>query len=275
VSGWEGVDLQRLAANDTHLLLGGAGEVVRIRRADGGIDLRLDVPPADSAAPEPFVFDPALTGDGTIVVPTFFRRERGEYFEGGLRVYAADGTLRWAVRTQNRQYETPSGEPYTAGGGVHGVEVAEADGGRRVVYTIGQSVVARDLQTGETAWHVFTREHGFGVGPTVADSTVLAGSTTGRLFALDLATGRKRWHVDVDGGMLAPATVHEGVVYQIDDGYGRLWAVDLATGRPLWHAYPPEHRADPDATYRTAPAAEGDRLVVVGSKRVYGLKVKG
>lgn len=267
VDDFEGVDLQSLAANATHLALGGVGEVVRIRKADGGIDRRLAVPPSDSTAPEPFVFSPALASDGTLFVPTFFRRNDGRFFEGGVRAVAADGSVRWQIRAPNRTYQTPDGSTYTAGGGVHGVALS----GDRVVYAIGQSVVAVDRQTGARVWEHFTQAQGYGVGPTVAGDLVVIGSTTGRLYALDAATGAVRWETPLTGGVLAFAAREGETIYQIDDGYGELWALDATTGDVRWRRYPPEHDADSDATFRTPPGVGPDGLVVVGSTRVYGL----
>lgn len=267
VDDFSGVDLQHLAMNATHLLLGGVGEVVRIRKADGGIDWRHTLAPADDTAPEPFVFAPTLAPDGTLFVPTFFRRDNGRFFEGGVRAFDASGTRQWAFRVDNRTYETPDGGTYTAGGGVHGTALA----GDRLVYAVGQSVVAVDRATGDRVWEHFTRTYGYGIGPTVAGDRVWIGSTTGRLFALDGATGQTQWHADLTGGILAAAAPDDDVVYQIDDGYGELWALDAKTGAVRWHGYPPEHTSDADATYRTPPGVGETHLVVVGSKRVYGL----
>lgn len=269
VADFEGPDLQGLGHNATHLLLGGVGEVVRIRRVDGGIDRRVAIPGADTLDTETFALQPSLAPDGSMIVPSFYRRAGSRFFEGGIHVFNPDGTIRWSRRTQARDVTTPSGAQYTAGGGVHGTSLS----GDAVAYTTGQSVVMRDLETGDVRWRRFMPEDGFGIGPTVHDSLVFAGSTTGRLFALDAATGATRWTAQVEGGLLAQTVVRDGVAYQIDDGFGALWAFDAATGAKRWSDYPPEFSRDESATYRTPPAVGSHRLVVVGANRVYGLAV--
>ena len=274
---FRGVDLQPMAANATHLLVGGWGEVVRLRRTDGAVDLRVAVPPADTSAPPPRVFGPALAADGTMALPGYTRREGERTAEGSLTLVDSAGARLWHVVTEQRAYPTASGT-YTAGGGVHGAHLGTVPGtgedpSRRVVtYTTGQSVVARDAESGDRIWEAFRREHGFGVGPVQRDTLVVAGTTTGRILGLDARTGEERWHVDVRGGMLAEPVFAGRVVYQIDDGYGTLYAVDRFTGDVLWRAVPPEQREDPDATYRTPPAVASGHLVVVGSQRIYGLQ---
>lgn len=271
ISDFTGVDLQVIAANATHLLIGGRGEAVRVEKATGRVDLRI---PVDSTAN---VLSPALLPDGRMLVPTYRRIPGQRATEGTLRLVSNTGDTIWQVGTEQRTYPTPQGGTYTAGGGVHGVAVTDGGSPELAIYTTGQSVIARALDSGEVMWRAFFQNYGFGTGPAVSigpgTPTVVVGSTTGRLFGIDAETGDTRWVLDVQGGMLAPARFdNNGIAYQIDDGYGVLYAVDVDTGEVLWTGRPPENATDADATYRTAPGIGAERIAVIGSKRVYGLR---
>jgi outer membrane protein assembly factor BamB len=271
VPDFTGVDLQVIASNATHLLIGGRGAAVRVEKATGSVDLRV---PADSDAN---VLNPALLPDGRMLVPTYRRIPDQRATEGTLRLVSSTGDTIWQVDTEQRTYPTPQGGTYTAGGGVHGVTVTHGRSPKLAIYTTGQSVVARALESGEVIWRAFFQNYGFGTGPAVSTGsgtpTVVVGSTTGRLFGIDAETGETRWTLDVQGGMLVPTRFdRNGIAYQIDDGYGVLYAVDVDTGEVLRTGRPPENARDADATYRTAPGIGAERIAVVGSKRVYALR---
>ena len=270
-----GVDLQVVAANATHLLIGGRGEAVRVEKATGSVDLRVSV---DSVAN---VLSPALLLDGRMLIPSYQRIPDQQATGGRLRFVSSAGETIWQVDTEQRTYPTPQGGTYTAGGGIHGVAVTQGSDVELAIYTTGQSVVARALDSGEVVWRAFFQNYGFGTGPAVFNgtdmsgsnrATVVIGSTTGRLFGIDAETGETRWMLDVQGGMLVPTRFDDGIAYQIDDGYGVLYAVDVDTGEVLWTGRPPENAEDTDATYRTAPGIGAGRIAVVGSKRIYGLR---
>jgi len=269
---FDGVDLQHLAENGRHLLVGGMEEAVRLRMSDGAVDLRLTVqPPGDVTADDApaRVFHPALTDDGRIVLPTYTRIPGQRATVGEVRVYDNGGNLTWSAVTKRPRFPTPDGDgEYTAGGGVNGAHVR----GTQVLYSTGQTIVARSLSDGRVAWRTVMRDHGFGTPPASDGRVVVIGSTTGRLFGLAAMDGQERWHRDVEGGMLVPPRFDSGMAYQIDDGYGVLYAVDAESGDVVWRRIPPEQRQDRDATYRTPPGIGESVLVVVGSKRIYGLR---
>jgi outer membrane protein assembly factor BamB len=217
-----------------------------------------------------------------MVLPAYVRVPDERATTGSIRVVHPDGTTRWAHTTERPTYETPRGDRYTTGGGVHGVTLHNG----AAIYTTGQSVLARDLDDGSVRWRSFMKEDGFGTGPAAHGDRVVVGSTTGRIFGLDAGDGSEQWRRDVQGGMLVPArfatapetpsdTLRGAVAYQIDDGYGVLYALNARTGDLRWRESPPENATDADATYRTAPGIGPNMLVIVGSRRIYGLTRKG
>lgn len=74
------------------------------------------------------------------------------------------------------------------------------------------------------------------------DSTVIAGSTMGVVYALDAASGELRWECNTESSILgspnfAEVRVDGGVqkrVYVIDESDGALQCLDFATGKLLW-----------------------------------------
>ncbi|MBI2432566.1 MAG: PQQ-binding-like beta-propeller repeat protein, partial [Candidatus Hydrogenedentes bacterium] len=95
-------------------------------------------------------------------------------------------------------------------------------------------------------------------------SLVIAGATSGKVYALDAATGDVRWSYDLNGTVLgtvnlAPATApgEPNRLFVINQDDGALHCVDAITGNGLWQADPID-RCD-------GSAAIGGGSVVFGS----------
>ncbi|HVA32264.1 MAG TPA: PQQ-binding-like beta-propeller repeat protein, partial [Gaiellaceae bacterium] len=93
------------------------------------------------------------------------------------------------------------------------------------------------------------------------NDTVLAGSYSGRFFALDAATGVERWSFRANGAISGSATVIGNVVY-FATLKKRTYALNARTGKLLW--------SFPDGKY-TPVVAEQGRLFLIGYGTVYGM----
>lgn len=149
------------------------------------------------------------------------------------RLYAVDrstGAIRWTSRN--------------AEGDVFGFTLATG-----VVVSAGVVVIADgylygiNRSSGQRSWAFGGGTAGFAFRPAANDSTVFAGSSDGRLFAVDSRTGVQRWVVrvaDDTGGALRNPIVYRDTVYV---GYvrrdvpqtGGFAAVDALTGQLLWY----------------------------------------
>ena len=118
---------------------------------------------------------------------------------------------------------------------------------------------ALDRDTGEELWSTKLTEGGL-QGGVMASAAVHDGSvyvtsnkasTTAELFALDQHSGDIRWQTDVEGHVVGPVTVANGVVY-VADNSGRISGFDAAEGERLW-------------SHQTAAQAAGGIAVVDGT----------
>src|SRR5262249_30457022 len=102
------------------------------------------------------------------------------------------------------------------------------------VYAAGSrgDVVALDLATGHTAWHVKTKAALSG-GTAASADLVVAGSSEGQVFAFNAADGKLRWKASVNGELLAPAAISPKLV-AVRAVDGKLHGLSPEDGRELW-----------------------------------------
>lgn len=99
-----------MTENDSHLFLGGTGEVVRLRKDDGTVDLRIEVdrllhPDAD----EQNAYDPEIFGDDMLVVPASYFFDGAEEVSGNVFAYDAHtGDLLWEHELPQKQIPQPN-----------------------------------------------------------------------------------------------------------------------------------------------------------------------
>jgi outer membrane protein assembly factor BamB len=67
----------------------------------------------------------------------------------------------------------------------------------------------------------------------VADGLVLAGTDTGRIYALSAASGAHQWALDTGGSLVTSLAAAYGIAYVGSDG-GDLTAFDAASGNQVW-----------------------------------------
>lgn len=186
------------------------------------------VPPGSerSTPEEAWRADEASWGTPVADEDTVYLQSRGGELVAIDRVL---GTSRWRRRT------SPPGFA-TAGSAVRlwqGLVIAG-----------DEALVAFEARTGAPAWR-FTPEAGYGVGHylgPVASGLVLAGSPSGKLFAVDAATGRERWSAAPQAP--GPVTVFEPAIAGgiAVAGYhaftsppaGGVFLVGLEDGRTRW-----------------------------------------
>ena len=97
--------------------------------------------------------------------------------------------------------------------------------------------------------------------PVIAGDTLYVGAdepdrSRNTLYALDPTDGSETWTATVEGGLEAPPTVTDGVVYAATDE-NRVYAFDAGEGTEQW-----QFRRTAGDTLRAAPAVAGDTVYV-------------
>ncbi|MFE9766587.1 PQQ-binding-like beta-propeller repeat protein [Streptomyces sp. NPDC005808] len=147
---------------------------------------------------------PVLAGEGVVVAT-------GDTDEGGLRCYAADGSVLWSAATPAGPTEVP----------------LVADG---VIYTgtFGDQLVALDADDGTELWSV-TAGMDIGRPALVGDILVVAsgGLVNRHAFGLD---GKRLWSDETDGGPMVAGNRS----LAITTGQGTIEAVRAVDGSTAW-----------------------------------------
>lgn len=86
---------------------------------------------------------------------------------------------------------------------------------------------------GKIAWE-FHAAGAFNAPPAIAEGTVYAGASDGRLYAIALATGKERWRYEAREELGTQPVVAEGTVL-VASLADTLFAVDARTGAWRWH----------------------------------------
>ena len=272
IPNFSAIDIAKMAQNDTHLFLGGRGEVVRLRKSDGAVDLRIELdrllhPEAERQSG----WDPELLGNDTLFVPTGFFFDGAEEIYGNVFGYDAhSGELIWEFDVPQKRRPIPGREDsLTIWSAVLGLDVNED----YVVFPFGESVMALDRHTGEPVWDTFfPAEHGFDLGLTIEGDQVFVGSLQSAMLSLDLHTGERLWETRSPGSITTIVTVRDGRVYFTNPGGGSLWVLDAASGDVIWRKDAPRELGERGDTF-IAPIAVGDEMIVAnGTQRVFGYR---
>ena len=270
IPNFSAIDRAKLAQNEHHLFLGGRGEVVRLRKSDGAVDLRIELdrllhPEAELQ----FGYDPELLGSDTLFVPTGFIFDGAEEGHGNIFAYDAhSGELIWEFDVPQKRRPIPGREDsLTIWSAVLGLDVNED----YVVFPFGESVMALDRHTGEPVWDTFfPAEHGFDLGLTIEGDQVFVGSLQSAMLALDLNTGEPQWQTRSPGSITTIVTARDGRVYFTNAAGGSIWALEAASGDVIWREDAPREIGGRDDTF-IGPMAVGEEVLVVpGSQRIFG-----
>ena len=145
----------KMAQNETHLFLGGHGEVIRVSKDDGTLDLRI---PTVQLQPEGVVqlaYDPSVSSDGLLYVPTGYVVEGVPDIQGNLLVYDAEsGDYKWGYQAENKKIPIPEyNDTLVVDAGIYRLDLTEEE----VILPYGQSVVSLNRHSGEVLWSQFLK----------------------------------------------------------------------------------------------------------------------
>ena len=262
----------RMAQNTSHLFLGGKGEVVRIRKDDGTVDLRI---PVEQLAPDKFAQTAyeVQVDEGQLFVPTAYHRDSFEAIRGNVLVFNAQtGAYQWGYDVPHRYVKPPSvSDSIKLDADVERVGL----GNERAVFAASQSVFALDRSTGEKKWDVFFKDDGFGESVVVKSGTAYVGSLGARVYAFDVRTGEQRWASrEMGGSLFTILTAKHGRVYLGNEAGGQIWVLEAETGEVIWHSYPPEYATEGIPYTYVSPLAVGEEYMVnVGGRKIYALTI--
>lgn len=269
-----GADPQQMAQSKTHLFVGGKDEVLRIKKTTGEVDLRIAIRVLVPDSVSQRARELCASDDGGLFVPTDYPYPPYLYDEptagNALAFEEGTGVLRWAHHISVRYYWEPQANDslalQTQG---EGCDV----GGDVVVFSTDTRLIAYDRASGDVRWARTFQEDGFDARPTVSGGVVYIHSVRGRVYALDLDTGETLWRQETNGSASTTIAVEGSHVYFCNNAWNELWILDARTGEALWHSRPPGYGKIPNVGYLSSPAVGERHLVVVGSRKVYGLKL--
>jgi len=278
ISNFDYVNIAKMIKNDSHLFLGGKGEVVRLRKDDGTVDLRIELdrllhPEAD----EQIAYNSEIFDDDMLVVPASYFFDGAEEIYGNVFAYDAHtGDLLWEHELPLKQRSRPnSSDSTTIGAGTYGLDISD----EYVIVPYGASVRALDRRTGEVVWDTdFSADgYAFHAGATIAYDRVYVGTGSHPLLAepsmmsLDLRTGDLDWVTPVRGTLFTFATVRDNRVYFTDSLGNTMYVMDAFSGDIIWKRGAPRELSSNDGF--TSPIAVGDDYMLVnGSDRVFAFK---
>lgn len=248
------INLQIMSQNSSSLVVGGQGEVIKISKSSGAIELRIKLNELVPAGYIQLAYNPIITDDGYIYVPTGIAWYTGNGSKGNILCYNANtGEFIWG-------YEIPTDF------GSQSCAVKDTF----IVFPSATSMFALNRFTGKKLWQTNVYD-GMWESVTIEGETVYMGSTDqARMYAFDLRTGKLKWKSEsTRSSIITIITVTNGRVYFCNFAY--IYVLNASNGSVIWKGLPPEYYQDRSYLY-SSPVAVGEGYMVdVGSRKIYCL----
>ncbi len=245
------INLSIMSQNNYSLLLGGQGEVIKISKQTGAIELRIKIDELIPVGYTQLAYNPIISEDGFIYVSTGWFD--GTKNKGNILCYNSNsGKFVWG-------FEAPS------------VVESCAFKDSLIVFPSGSTMISLNRYSGFEVWKNTIENDGFWESVTINDETVYMGSTAlAKMYAFDLRTGKLKWISEgTKSSIITIITVKNNRVYFCNFAY--IYVLDASTGSVIWKGLPPEYEKDRSYRY-SSPVAVGDGyMVCIGNKKVYCL----
>ncbi len=253
IENFDEIDLSIMSQNGTSLVLGGQGEVIKLSKLTGNIELRIELEELIPAGYSQGAYNPVISEDGFIYVPTGWNTGNG--LKGNLLCYNSEnGKYLWG-------FESP-----------HNFDIQSCDfKDSLLIFASSSTMFALNRFNGRKIWETTVSNDAFWESVTINDETVYMGSTAlAKMYAFDLRTGKLKWTSEgTKSSIITIITVKNNRVYFCNFAY--IYVLDASTGSVIWKGLPPEYANDKSYRYSSPVAVGEGYMVCIGNKKVYCL----
>lgn len=258
IENFRSIDLTIMSQNSTSLLIGGQGEVIKVSKSTGNIELRIKLIQLIPGGGGYFQLanNPVISEDGFIYVPTGWFD--GIKSHGNILCYnSTSGEFIWG-------HQGPDNNS-----GVDCCSIKDS----LLVFPSASTMYELNRFTGKKIWETTVPNYGFWWSTTIKDGTVYIGSTgPAKMHAFDLITGKLKWQSeDTGSSIITIITVTNGRVYFCNFAY--IYVLNVSDGSVVWKGLPPEYVEDQGYVYSSPVSVGEGYMVCIGSKKVYCLTV--
>lgn len=254
IENYTDIDLSIMSQNENSLLLGGQGEVVKLNKLSGQIELRIELTQMMAGGRLQLAYNPVISNSNDyIYVPTGYVTYEGS--KGNLLCYnSVTGEFLWGF---------PANENF----GINTCAIK----GNTVVFAVASAMIALNRFTGEKLWKTKIANEGFWSSVIIDGETVYMGSAAlSMMYAFDFNSGKLKWKSeDTKSSIITIPTAIDNRIYFCNLAY--IYVVNTANGSTIWKSLPPEYRDDSSYRYISSVAVGEGYMVCVGNKKVYCL----
>lgn len=246
-------DLEIMSQNTSSLIVGGQGEVIKISKLTGNIELRIKLEELIPSGYFQLADNPVISDDGFIYVPTGWFT--GTELKGNLLCYNSEsGKYLWGFESP-RNFDIQS------------CDIQD----NLLVFASSSSMFALNRFTGKKIWETNVSDDAFWHSVTIDGESVFMGSTAqGRMYSFDLRNGKLKWRTaSTQSSILTIITVANGRVYFCNTAH--IYVLEAINGSIIWKGLPPENANDIYTIYSSPVAVGEGYMVCVGNKKVYCL----
>ena len=247
------IDLSIMSQNNNSIVLGGQGEVIKVSKQTGAIELRIKLEELIPTGYSQGAYNPLISEDSFIYVPTGWNT--GEGLKGNMLCYNSEtGDFLWG-------FESP-----------HNFDIQSCYIKDSIlVFASSSTMFALNRFNGRKIWGTTISDDAFWESVTINDETVYMGSTAlAKMYAFDLRTGKLKWKSEgTKSSIITIITVQNGRVYFCNFAY--IYVLDASNGSVIWKGLPPEYANDRSYRYSSPVAVGEGYMVCIGNKKVYCL----